>query len=342
MKLTIAIPTYNRNELLRQHLAQLLPQLTADCQLLVIDNHSDVPVAETLAAIFQQFPGVQKHVVRNRCNIGANANILRCFELSETRWLWCLGDDDEIKPDTIRTILAAIAEHPDAVAINFAITRLRRETTTTIRSQAELAEKMDDYSNLLFISTNIFDAAKLGKHLQFGHHYCYSHAPHLALLFVALGEGQPLVLKAGHLIDHSHPSGAPLVKLALGTAVLAEVLDHPVRSRFIRRVFATFPVIGYGARPLIERSRTNWRSASLDARLLWGRYSPYQIGGVNRAKLLFTKLACGLPLLGFVVFKVLHRVAKRGSAGPAAPDDPAVGATRSTHPVAPSKIISHE
>lgn len=326
MKLTIAIPTYNRHELLRQSLTALLPQLTADCRLVVIDNHSDVPVEEGIADLFQQYPAVQKQVVRNRGNIGPNANILRCFELCETGWLWCLGDDDAVKPDNIRTILAAIAEHPDSVAINFAITRLRREKTVSISSHAELAEKMDDYSNLLFMSTNVFDAEQLRKHLQFGHHYCYSHAPHLALLIMAVGEGGRLTLKAGHLIDHSRPSCAPLVKLALGTPVLVELLDHRVRSQFVRKIFATFPIFGYGARPLIERSRTNWRCARLDARLLWGRYAPYRIGGLNRAKLFFTWIVCEVPLFGPAVFHGLHFVMKRGRPKPAVSEEPVVPA----------------
>ncbi len=324
MKLTIAIPTFNRNELLRQNLALLLPQFTADCQLLVLDNHSDVPVAETLAGLFQQHPGVKQQVVRNARNIGGNANILRCFEQCDTRWLWCLGDDDEIKPGSIGKILAAVDEHADCVAINFAISRLPRREKLFIRSHAELAEKLDDYSNLLFISTTVFDADKLGPHLQVGHQYCYAHAPHLAVLFTAIGEGGALVLKNDNLIDHSHPSGAPLVRLALGTPVLAEVLDSPSRSRFVRKIFATFPVMSYGARPLIERSRTNWRSARLDSRLLWGRYAPYQIGALNRAKLLFTRLVCGVPLLGPAGFQFLHFIFKRGR------PKPAVGAETST------------
>jgi GT2 family glycosyltransferase len=38
MDLTIAIPTYNRNELLLRHLAHLLPQLNERCRLLILDN----------------------------------------------------------------------------------------------------------------------------------------------------------------------------------------------------------------------------------------------------------------------------------------------------------------
>ena len=47
--ITIAIPTYNRNRTLKENLRLLLPQLTDRCRLLIIDNCSDTPVAETLA-----------------------------------------------------------------------------------------------------------------------------------------------------------------------------------------------------------------------------------------------------------------------------------------------------
>jgi abequosyltransferase len=82
--LTIAIPTYNRSEQIKATISLLLPQLTPECFLLIIDNHSDVPVSESLAALLATLPQSQYSIVRNRVNIGGNANIVRCFELCDT------------------------------------------------------------------------------------------------------------------------------------------------------------------------------------------------------------------------------------------------------------------
>jgi hypothetical protein len=53
----------------------------------------------------QQYPHIDAQLVRNKFNIGANANILRCLELVRNPWVWILGDDDLPLPNAIETIL---------------------------------------------------------------------------------------------------------------------------------------------------------------------------------------------------------------------------------------------
>ena len=66
--LTIAIPTYNRGEQLLRTLGRLLPQLDERCELLVIDNHSDHPVAAVLAGVTSTRPEVPVRIIRNPSN----------------------------------------------------------------------------------------------------------------------------------------------------------------------------------------------------------------------------------------------------------------------------------
>ena len=56
MRLTVAIPTYNRNATLKATLEHLLPQWNERCKLLILDNHSDVPVEETLRDLLAAYP----------------------------------------------------------------------------------------------------------------------------------------------------------------------------------------------------------------------------------------------------------------------------------------------
>ena len=51
MKLTIAIPTYNRNEILKANLEKLLPQVTDECNVVIFDNCSDTPVKEVIEEV---------------------------------------------------------------------------------------------------------------------------------------------------------------------------------------------------------------------------------------------------------------------------------------------------
>ena len=121
MKLTIAIPTYNRNDILEQNIGLLLPQLNSDCKLLIIDNHSSIPVEETLNPYILKFPHVSIEVIRNRVNVGGNANVLRCIEFCETEYLWILSDDDPVLNNAVETIFKYIHGTQVYDFVNFSV-----------------------------------------------------------------------------------------------------------------------------------------------------------------------------------------------------------------------------
>jgi len=186
--LTIAIPTYNRNSVLAANLEGLLPQLTNECILTILDNASDTPVSQTLAGI-EDRTRCAVSVVRNPLNIGGNANIVRCLETSTTGWIWILGDDDPIKPGAVATILNQIRSSPECLYINFRSGLCgERPKIRRGRGISEFAEALDSFSNALFISTCIFNAAELRHYVSFGYLFAYSCAPHLAVLFSGMKE----------------------------------------------------------------------------------------------------------------------------------------------------------
>jgi len=113
--LTIAIPTYNRTEQIQKQVRLLLPQLVSEVELVIYDNHSDVQVAD----LFTELELEQFTIIRNRVNIGGDANIARCFENCETKWLWTLSDDDWVQKDAISKILHYIRKNQDKTFINF-------------------------------------------------------------------------------------------------------------------------------------------------------------------------------------------------------------------------------
>lgn len=102
--LTIAIPTYNRPDKIYEQVMGLIPQLTDEVQLIVQDNHSDQPVE----SLFSNDVKAKCTFLRNKYNIGADANIAKCFELCESPWLLVLGDDDPVEDFAVATILEDI------------------------------------------------------------------------------------------------------------------------------------------------------------------------------------------------------------------------------------------
>lgn len=122
--LTICIPTYNRPNKLNDQLRVLLPQLNDEVKLVVRDNHSNYNIKKL-------FPGLNYDKFEykiNDQNIGADANIARCIETCDTKWLWILGDDDLIKNDSVLTILNLLKSNADCCYINMQ-TKIERKVT---------------------------------------------------------------------------------------------------------------------------------------------------------------------------------------------------------------------
>jgi glycosyltransferase involved in cell wall biosynthesis len=234
MQLTIAIPTYNRNDALRRTVEALLPQLGPECELLIIDNCSPKPVAETLADLL---PPAQRRmrVVRNAANIGMNANLVRCHELCNTEYLWTLSDDDLPKPDAVQIIREHITRYPECVFFNFCAEGLfARERTVLTNGLDELIGESEKFF-LLLMSINVYKNTEIVPYLNVGYHYAYSFAGFLAMLFLAVRNragvcclsqqvlvAQNLAVPAKHLWSR--------LSLALGLMTLLELPLGP-RSR---------------------------------------------------------------------------------------------------------------
>lgn len=244
--LTIAIPTYGRNSILHGNLGLLLPQLTPECRLLILDNCSPEPVEASLAALLSQFPDARARIVRNVTNIGANANILRCVELCETPWVWILGDDDPPLPNAIDTLLEAVKSHRECVLINFAIDRARAADFSS-KGVEGLAHKLDASADLPWISSSVYRTADFKANLKFGYQYIYSMLPHIAVLLVVLGDRGACYFSRQRILDgEARDIDTPteqlwsVINLALGYPILFDLpLKLGVRERLAERLTLT-------------------------------------------------------------------------------------------------------
>lgn len=111
--LTIAVPTFNRSRFLSTFLAALQPQLQGEArvELLVSDNASPDETPE----IVNQYcsAGCPILYIRNDVNIGADLNILQCFEKASGKFVWICGDDDVIEPGGLAVALRHLQSAPD-------------------------------------------------------------------------------------------------------------------------------------------------------------------------------------------------------------------------------------
>jgi abequosyltransferase len=107
--LTIAVPTFNRSRFLSEFLTILKPQIieTHSVELIISDNASTDDTQAMLDELAKS--GLTFRYIRNRSNLGADGNILQCFEKAEGKYVWIFGDDDIILPGALRKIISLLS-----------------------------------------------------------------------------------------------------------------------------------------------------------------------------------------------------------------------------------------
>jgi glycosyltransferase involved in cell wall biosynthesis len=236
--LTIAIPTRDRNQLLRDHLALLVPQLTPETRLIVLDNASPTPVAETLAELLRQHPEAPVTVSRNRVNIGSSANVMRCIERCESPWLWILGDDDRPMPDAIATALAAIRRHSKCVVINFSSAVKNPDGEIVSDGLEDFVRRMPSFANTTLISNNLYRADRLADHVWTGCFFAYSLYPHLTCVLSELhAKGGQCCFTSAQIVEWGPDSHWSRLMAGAGMGVLLDLpIPHRVRQLLVPKL----------------------------------------------------------------------------------------------------------
>ena len=191
LRLSICIPTYNRPAALRRTLERLLPQLTVECEVFILDNASTDQAVDILAPVLAQNPQSNVKIIRNPANVGGNTNILRCFEVATGDYTWVLGDDDKLAEDAVEIILAAISEFPDVAFFTFASSLLTPEAIAKrapFRCAATLEEfidKIDNFGNLLFISCGVHRTETYRRNISLAYDFMNSCSGQLVPVFLS-------------------------------------------------------------------------------------------------------------------------------------------------------------
>lgn len=114
--LTIAIPTYNRAELLDKQLAwlsQAIRGFESDCEILISDNCSSDHTQSIIKKWQEILSDITFKVNRNIENIGVMKNIIYCLNNAKTKYVWAIGDDDPIQIKAVSYVINQIKKHED-------------------------------------------------------------------------------------------------------------------------------------------------------------------------------------------------------------------------------------
>jgi hypothetical protein len=108
---TVAIPTYNRAEMLTHTIACVLQQTFGDFELVISDNGSPDHTAEAVA----RFRDPRIRYIRHPENRGGMFNWSHCTDVAVGDWFVFNQDDDLLCPFFLERCANAIRKHPDIV-----------------------------------------------------------------------------------------------------------------------------------------------------------------------------------------------------------------------------------
>lgn len=183
--LTIAIPTYNRIDSLMNQLRAI--DQNADpflYEVIVIDNNS----SECFENRLKEFKNLSIRLIKNSFNVGQSTNQEMPFLYCTTRYLWLLSDDDEVLPDSIKTIEEDVNKG-DAVLYKYPLQY--RETEVEIFSLEHLVTFVNENSDigsgeLIFYSNCVYDVRNARDHLTSAFDYSSTYIGFLFPAFEAL------------------------------------------------------------------------------------------------------------------------------------------------------------
>lgn len=109
--LTIAIPTYNREQLLKRTMESVLKQIDNRVELLVSDNASTDGTAALVKSYMVTYPQISYYC--NEKNLGADGNFLKCIKKAVGEYVLLLGSDDILIDGAINRICDYLDNHQD-------------------------------------------------------------------------------------------------------------------------------------------------------------------------------------------------------------------------------------
>lgn len=121
-KVTIAIPTYKRPELLKLALDSALNQIDySDFEVIVVDNNPERDCETERMMSF--YRNSQISYYKNESNIGMFGNWNRCIELAKGEYVTNLNDDDTLSGEYLKSVHKVISKNTkiDALVTGFQV-----------------------------------------------------------------------------------------------------------------------------------------------------------------------------------------------------------------------------
>ena len=211
-RLSICIPTYNREALLRPLLDQLCSMVQQGgygeiIEICISDNGSDDGTWPMLKELAERVPFLS--ICRNEENQGFGRNFWKVAAMAQGEYIYFSGDDDLFRDDALKILLSNTQKNADLVLVNSHPTaHIRRdsfapEEYVSLDSLECYLEKVGLFHGS-FIGNLMFKREVFERHCKIGDAVFLSAYPHLFPVFRALREGNAIF--ANQSITHPDDS----------------------------------------------------------------------------------------------------------------------------------------
>ncbi len=123
---SVVIPTYRRPNLLPRAVDSVLKQSTDDWELIITDDEdpADEFVGETWTWL-QTLTDPRIRILRNTGPHGQSGNVNSGLRAATGKWVKILFDDDALRPDCLKSLLASVDKQPTVVLASCAVAEYR-------------------------------------------------------------------------------------------------------------------------------------------------------------------------------------------------------------------------
>ena len=113
-KLSLILPTYNLTQYIEELLSVLVPQLTDECELIIVDDSSTDNTIELIFDYFKQHEcAVVPQVIQYTPNRGVSVMRNKGIQVAKGQYLAFIDGDDLVEPVYIQEIMKAIESCKD-------------------------------------------------------------------------------------------------------------------------------------------------------------------------------------------------------------------------------------
>ncbi|MCR5798900.1 MAG: glycosyltransferase [Lachnospiraceae bacterium] len=247
--LTILIPTYNRQEGLKNTLAALENQTCKKFKIIISDNASDYDTQKTIDNMSKEFQE-KCTVIRRKINVGINVNISEIFSYCNSKWAWTLSDDDQVMENAVEKIYDAISKYEGAAVFNFVHFEDWKEESDIIISDIkkfvefyEEKEKNNSlwHGDMIFYSNKVYNMELIQDYLGETIFYSYSYLPSLIILTRCLESTKNYVMINEQIVKKSvafiNGVGWNFYKAYLASRIMLDIqinVDDELRMRLMK------------------------------------------------------------------------------------------------------------